>query len=122
MVQPRRLVREETGRVGVDLELGEVHEAEVLLLGDDAGDLALLEQSLVDEDLAEPLASLDGLAERLLELLGREESFAEDQRPERRVRPLPMGPGGTAISVHGLHLCSSWNSSISDVTTDPRPP
>ena len=122
MVQPRRLVREEASRVGVDLELGEVHEAEVLLLGNDPRHLALLEQPLVDEHLAEPLAGLDGLAERLLELLGREESLAEDQGPERRVRPLPMGPGGPAISVHGLHLCSSWNSSTNDVTTDPRPP
>jgi hypothetical protein len=97
-------MREEASRVGVDLALGEVHESEILLLGDDAGYLALLEQAFVDEDLAEALAGLDGLAERVLELLGREESFAEDQRPERRVRPLPMGPGSPAISVHGLQL------------------
>ena len=77
---------EQAGGAEVDPLAGEVDERELVLLGEDAGDLRRRDVSPVDEDLAEPLAGGVLLTESLLELLDGEGAVAQKKRSER-------GPG-----------------------------
>jgi hypothetical protein len=78
------LLRQQVCGRGLDLGAAEVEVLESVLLGEELGDGRRRDSAAGDDDLAQAAAGAVLLGERLLELLGREVSLAEQQRAERQ--------------------------------------
>ena len=83
-VAERELLREERRCRRVDVLAREVEVVEVVLLGERARDRRTLHPAVVDDDLAEPATRLLLLRECQLQLLGRQQGVADEERAQLR--------------------------------------
>ena len=86
-----RGLRDQVEGLVVEVVLAEVDELEPLLLGDDLGELPLVHELVLDENLAQPAAARTGSCQRSVELHGRKKPGAHDQLAERKVPLLIVG-------------------------------
>src|SRR5262249_37293334 len=73
------LARDQLQHRGVDLDLREVDRRQAVLLGDELGQSLVVNHAKARERRAQPLAGTLGLLLRLLKLLEREHSLANQQ-------------------------------------------
>src|SRR5689334_13869360 len=73
------LARHELEHAGVDLDLAEVDRRQAVLLGDELGQLLVLDVTEPRQRRAQPLAGALGFFLRLLKLLKREHPLADQQ-------------------------------------------
>jgi hypothetical protein len=88
LVAAGELLRQQCRRRGVDGGRRQIEVFEPVLLGEQAGKAACENPAARDDDLADPPAGLLLFGERQLELLGRQQPVADEQRPERYARRL----------------------------------
>ena len=74
--------RDQLDDLGIDLEAREVHRRHAVLAGEDLGDLELLDQPELHQDVAQPVLGGLLLRERLRELLARDQAFAQQDFAE----------------------------------------
>ena len=84
-VQARLLDRQQLHRRGIDRGRVELHELQALLASEQPAEVVLGDEPALEQHLAEALATLHAVLERLLELLLGEQALAKDQRAERHV-------------------------------------
>ena len=73
----RHVGRHELDDLGVDLEAREIHRRHAILPGERLRDLGLLDEAELHETIAQPGARGALLRERLIQLLPRDQPFAD---------------------------------------------
>jgi hypothetical protein len=84
-VSARRPLREQIDRLLIEIELSEIDEFEIFLLGQEPGKVSFADESLFDEDFAQPPLCRPRACQSSVEIVGRDQARANDELAERQV-------------------------------------
>ena len=110
-VLDRDLLGDQLDHGGLDLELVEIDRGHAVLLGDEVGELVLVQEAELGDLRAEPAALGAGLLARLAQLLRAEEVLLDEKLPDPLVHVTPPTPRrGTRTGTHACAAGCARNS------------